>query len=247
MRTVSLPIERLIRFFQNRKMATMQQLKMVLGSEASMTVFRKLKQLDYISSCSHSGKYYTLKRIAKFDQRGLWIHRAVLFSSYGTLLETMRNIVEQSASGHTALELEKLLRVKPNESLLKLIDRKLIDRKKIAGNYVYLSTCRSVGIKQELSRNKLDGDSDLRKICPDVLMHELKAAIILFFSTLNEKQRRLYAGLESLKLGGAGKSVISELLGINKKTVSSGKQELLNNSLNVGTIRNPGGGRKKNK
>lgn len=76
-------------------------------------------------------------------------------------------------------------------------------------------------------------------------MNELKAGIIIFFSTLNEKQRRLYAGLESLKLGKSGDKIISDLLGVNIKTVNKGKHELLNNSVNVDTIRTKGGGRKK--
>ena len=36
------------------------------------------------------------------------------------------------------------------------------------------------------------------------MSHELQAAIILFFSVLDEKQRRLYAGLESQKFGHGG-------------------------------------------
>ena len=36
---------------------------------------------------------------------------------------------------------------------------------------------------------------------PDLAVEEAKATILLFLSMLNEKQRRLYAGLESLKLG----------------------------------------------
>ena len=82
---------------------------------------------------------------------------------------------------------------------------------------------------------------------PDVLMNEVKASIILFYCTLNEKQRRLYAGLESLKLGGGGDRVISKLLGLNIKTVTKGKKELLSNSINIDTTRSPGGGRKKKK
>ncbi len=34
---------------------------------------------------------------------------------------------------------------------------------------------------------------------------EVKAAMILFFSLLDEKQRRLYAGLESVRLGYGGR------------------------------------------
>ncbi len=114
----------------------MNQLKKALNSKSSMTIFRKLKQLDYLSSCSHSGKYYTLKHIPNFDQIGLWFHKSILFSLYCSLSETVRNLVEKSSDGYSALELEKLLKVKPNEVLLKLIDEKFILRKKIEGNYI---------------------------------------------------------------------------------------------------------------
>ena len=53
-----------------------------------MTVFRKLRQLSYLSSYSHRGKYYTLAEIARFDQLGLWSHHGALFSRHGTLLNT---------------------------------------------------------------------------------------------------------------------------------------------------------------
>jgi hypothetical protein len=45
---------------------------------------------------------------------------------------------------------------------------------------------------------------------PKILMNELKAALIIFLSTLNEKQRRLYAGFESLKVGHGGDKQIAE-------------------------------------
>ncbi len=38
----------------------------------------------------------------------------------------------------------------------------------------------------------------------EVSPNELKAAIVLFYSLLDEQQRRLYAGLESLRLGHGG-------------------------------------------
>ena len=75
-------------------------------------------------------------------------------------------------------------------------------------------------------------------------MHELKAALIIFLSTLNEKQRRLYAGYESLKIGHGGDKRIGELLDIDKKTVAKGRQELLGEKVEVDNIRESGGGRK---
>ena len=79
---------------------------------------------------------------------------------------------------------------------------------------------------------------------PEILMNELNAALIMFFSTLNEKQRRFYAGFESLKVGYGGDKQIAELLNIDRRTVAKGRIELLNDEVDLDTIREAGGVRK---
>ena len=73
---------------------------------------------------------------------------------------------------------------------------------------------------------------------------ELKAAIVLFSSMLDEKQRRLYAGLESLKLGYGGDQRIAEFIGMDPHTVAKGRRELVEQDLAIDRIRKAGGGRK---
>jgi hypothetical protein len=47
-----------------------------------------------------------------------------------------------------------------------------------------------------------------------------------FFESLNEKDRRRYAGLEASKLGHGGITYISEVLGCDRKTVNRGMDEI---------------------
>ena len=47
-----------------------------------------------------------------------------------------------------------------------------------------------------------------------------------FFESLNEKDRRRYAGLEASKLGHGGISYISEVLGCDRQTVCKGIDEI---------------------
>ena len=54
----------------------------------------------------------------------------------------------------------------------------------------------------------------------------LKVLIILFFSLLDEQQRRLYAGLEAHKFGHGGDRRIAEFFGLDAHTVARGRQEL---------------------
>jgi hypothetical protein len=69
---------------------------------------------------------------------------------------------------------------------------------------------------------------------------------LLFFSHLSEKDRRLFSGLEAVRLGIHGVKEVCSIYKIHPHTVRSGKKELLScNLLPNDQIRRPGGGRKK--
>ena len=70
-----------------------------------------------------------------------------------------------------------------------------------------------------------------------------QAAIVLFDSLLDEKPRRLSAGLESLKQGHGGDLRLAEILGLNEETVARGRRELLEGRVRTDRVRRPGGGR----
>ena len=52
-------------------------------------------------------------------------------------------------------------------------------------------------------------------------MEEAKAALMLLWTTLDERQRRLYAGLESAKIGHGGDEHVAEMFGIDRNTSTS--------------------------
>ena len=153
-------------------------------------------------------------------------------------------MIENSEYGLAAGELEKELYLKPNEILLKLVKNKSVSRKKLSGKYVYFSRDTRKSRRQELLRKESLATLHIGEMKPEVLVNELKAVLILFYSILNEKQRRLFAGLESIRMGRGGDTMIADLFGLNIKTVSKGKKELLRKDIITDTIRNFGGGRK---
>jgi len=232
-------------FLQNHKVATMLELKTALGTDVDMTVFRKLRELSYRTSYTHRGKYYTLDEIASFDNQGLWFFRSVGFSVYDTLVNTAKSLVEKSETGLSASELKGILNVEVKESLLQLFRKEQLHREKISGLYIYFSAEAFTRKKQVLLRRDREAEPDfsLDNLGSDLLAHELKAAIIIFFSSLDEKRRRLYAGMESLKLGYGGDSRIAELLRIDPHTVAKGRRELLDQDFEVERVRKKGGGR----
>ena len=126
-------------FLEDERVATLAQLKGALGTTGTMTVFRKLKAVGYLSSYSHRGQYYTLQEIPEFDEQGLWGWHSVWFSRYGNLVETAREFVEEADSGFTASELETILHVDCKRALLTLHRGKRVARARIGGVYVYLA------------------------------------------------------------------------------------------------------------
>lgn len=234
----------LLKYVIKTKIAVLEELKRLLKTQSRTTVFRKLKKLDYITSCSHKGKYYSLNSIAEYNEHGIWQYKSVIFSKYGTVKKTLEFLIENSSEGRAAFELSVILGVKVEDVLLDLIKSKRIIRKVISGKYVYYSKKPNQYKKQELTRKDSLQLRNQEKMNPDILMNGLKAALIIFFSTLNEKQRRLYAGFESLKAGRGGDELIADLLNLNIKTVSKGRKELLTQNVVVDTIREKGGGRK---
>ena len=142
--------------------------------------------------------------------------------------------------------MQRLLHVGVKEPLLKLYRQKRIDRKEVDGVYVYLSREKGQKRNQRLTREGRRvaveiGHSRLR----EELSQELNAAIILFFSLLDEKQRRLYAGLESHKLGRGGDRKVAQVLELDVHTVSRGRHELFASDVERERVRKKGGGRKR--
>ena len=172
------------------------------------------------------------------------------FSKYDTLSDTVQHFIDNSEKGFSARELDDILHVSTKEALLNSYKIGLLLRKRISGNYYYFSSKTSI-FQQQVN----DRENSLKSIASTEILKnatvpenatvpdKVKAAIILFFSILNEKQKRLYAGLESLKLGHGGDKIISELIGIDVHTVSKGRKELISGKIDNERIRCKGGGR----
>lgn len=230
---------------QRQKIATLAELKQALGTEVALTVLRKLKELDYLTSYSHGGRYYTLRDIARFNGDGLWSHNGAWFSRHGTLLATAQHFVELAPQGYFAQEIAAALHVQVHDALRQLVLRRQIARQSLTGLYLYTSTDAATRQRQLLSRRSNQAVPTLTDVARlQVAPEELQAAIILFYSLLDEQQRRLYAGLESLKLGRGGDHQLAEFLGLNSHTIARGRQQLLEQGVQFDRVRKTGGGRK---
>ncbi len=224
--------------FDQEKVLTLEAMKKALGTKVKMTVFRKLKTLSYRASYSHAGKYYTLDEIAEYDRHGLWNYRQVYFSKYGSLLNTIAAFVRASEAGYFAHELQELVQVRVHTSLRKLTASGDLRRENLAPGYLYLSPQTW---KAQLKRRKQMLEARAAGDKPSAIIQQAFGA---FLATLNEKQRRLYAGFEAMKLGRGGDSIIARQIGMNVKTIARGRRELTSQQITVDRVRQVGGGAK---
>jgi len=251
MRPLSFRSDELRSLLLRNKIATLGELKQALGTSVDVTVFRKLKPLDYLTSYSHRGRYYTLREIARFDNKGLWSQADVWFSRFGTLLATAEAFVNRSPRGYFADELALGLHVEVQDALHQLAQQYRVSRQIVSGRYLYTAVDRTLQRGQLLTRRTVESvPTVLAASALDASPEELKAStarafrILLFYSLLDEQQRRLYAGLESLKLGRGGDRQLADFLDLDPHTVGRGRQQLLAQDVELDRARRAGGGRK---
>jgi len=243
MRPVVYSADRLREAFRVAKVMTMDKIRDVLGWPTRMTAFRKLAALDYRGSYSHGGQYYTLNEIAEYGPLGLWSCDEVHFSEHGSLLDTIEHLVNGSLEGYFARELQALLHVRVHNPLARLCRDGRVNREQLGSEFLYVSTL--IGQKQIRRREEqiiqpaaepcLETEPMFGSVTDECLQALLSA--------LNEKQRRLYLGFESLKLGHGGDIRIARISGVNVKTVARGRAELQAGDVSMDRIRAAGAGR----
>jgi hypothetical protein len=152
------------------------------GTRSRMTVFRRLRQVGYLSSFTHSGRFYTLEHLPKFDEFGLWFHRDIGFSRAGTLKETVAVQVERAPEGRTHEELRHLLRVRAHNTLLDLLRKGRIGRERLRSVYLYVSSDPQRAAQQVAAREELRASlAEMLRVATDeevveVLVEALKEA-----------------------------------------------------------------------
>ena len=154
----------------------------------------------------------------------------------------MKTLVNGAPQGYFANELQEILHVEVKDPLLQLVEQRRLTRQPVKGLFLYCSPDTAVRRRQVLARQALSEipGSASAEVSPE----ELKASLVLFSSLLDEQQRRLYAGLESLKFGRGGDQKLAELLQLDAHTVARGRKELLAQEVEWDRVRKPGGGRK---
>jgi hypothetical protein len=167
-------LEILKELFMKKKVLTINEVICAIQTTTRMTAYKYMKSLGYLSSYTHSGRYYTLKNIPEFDKDGLWYFGDIGFSKHGTLMETILHLINHSTSGKTNSDLEKQQRVYVQNALLSLVKDKKISREQQDGVYVYFSADLETSRRQMKKRN----EKGCRKRLPEWIVAEILIEII---------------------------------------------------------------------
>ncbi|MCP3921075.1 MAG: hypothetical protein GY714_00670 [Desulfobacterales bacterium] len=180
------------KYFKKHKVADISELKKLLNTSSRMSIFRRLKMLEYCSSFSHAGKYYTLKDIPNFNNFKIWHYNDIGFSLHGNLKETVLSLIIYSEAGHTHRELENVIKVRVHNTLLNLVKEKKINREKFKVSYLYLSHENSKAKAQRA--NRIQQDQGIREsslppwIVIEVLVHIIRTNQIVIDSVVISEQ-----------------------------------------------------------
>ncbi len=128
------------KLLQSKKVMSLKQIRHKIPDRPRSSLFRDLNKVELLTSYSHAGQYHVLKSMVKFNSNGLWFYEQISFSKYGTLKNTLVEIISNSPTGMTQKELKTLLRIQVQNPLTLLIKSKLLQRRLLSEKvFVYLN------------------------------------------------------------------------------------------------------------
>jgi len=151
-------IDQVLKKFRTKKVMTVDEIETILNCSA-ITVRRYLNKWRAITSYNFNGGYYLLPDIPKFDEHGLWEYESIRFSQHGNLKKTIVRMVENSSGGLEALDIFNLLGLNSYFLLSHLVKASLLQRKKIAGVFVYFSVTKERINKQFGNRLEMGNEN----------------------------------------------------------------------------------------
>jgi len=140
--------------FRRRKILMLEEVAEVLHSSIH-TARRRLKEWRALTSYNQNGRYYALPEVPEFDGDGLWRCRGVFFSRYGTLKQTVVELITRSPAGLDSGEVGALLGLDPRSFLSAFAGHPQIVREKTQGRFVYYGAERCVCAEQQQRRGAL--------------------------------------------------------------------------------------------
>jgi hypothetical protein len=187
--------KKIIKLMNKKKIATMAEIRDKVPTSIS-TIRRALEKEGYLTSCSHNGVYYALKKEIKFDQNGLFMRNGIMFSCSGGLKQTILDKINNSKAGLSSSEISSVLGDSGKSVLSQLHVNDKVQSQVFGEKRYYFTAEKERRLEQITERIKL---YELECREDEKLSHE----IILFvmaqcFSTKNLPAKRIYNKLKNI-------------------------------------------------
>ena len=176
-----------------------------------------------------------MDELADYDAHGVWSYGDIRFSQFGTLTAIIVALVNQAYAGLFSSDLKQIVTLDVLPTLSRLTQAGRVSRISVGDRYLYCSSDAAIRRRQRRNRMRPPAITD-----PTFLRAEQSLLEIL-----DERQRRLYAGLESVRPGSGSDPEVAARLGMARATVTKGRKQLLSGDFERHRVRKPGGGRKR--
>ncbi len=217
MRPIKYHKKNLIDLLVKKKIITMQQLINETGC-SSTTALRHLKshKHGYLTSYNFNARYYTLADIPEFDNYGLWTFQDVRFSKYGSLTNTITQLIALSPKGLEIDEIETILSVNVAPIVTKLFQQGCINREKIGGTLFYFNHINAE-MEKQLKKRQNERREKISQLLPEP--ERIIAVLVDFIQHPQSQLFEIYHRLSTkgIKISRDEISVIFLYYNLNKK------------------------------
>jgi hypothetical protein len=182
------------------------------------TIFRRLESYEYLTSYNKNGSGITLKDIPEFNTMGLWKYEGFMFSKFGTLKNTVPQVVEKSEAGLSAGELQHILQVQVYHHVSLCVYNGTIFRDTTWRYPIYYSIKISQREKQQKARKLLIEESTHPSVPPiskDKIIKMLVIAVKYHIKSVEKLMLRLES--EGIKVSEKDVMWVFEKYEIEKK------------------------------
>ena len=185
--------------FAFKKILTVTELSEILQC-SQITVHRRLKEWDALTSYNKNGCYYTIRTIPEFDKNGIWQHRDIYFSRYGTLKNTVVALASKSMKGMNHAELQEILGLNPKCFMARFKELSGVKKERYKNYIIYFSG--NSGKYEAQKRNRFPPEPAASELPPDAhaiiilveLIHHPGMSIDELTAQLEKKGNEIKAG-----------------------------------------------------
>lgn len=202
-RNLNYSLQNAINGFNRKRVLTLKDVALLIR-RSTHTARRALKLLNAFTSYNKNARYYTLPEIPQFSETGLWYWKDVYFSRFGTLKNTIIELVQRSVAGLNSTEIGNLVKIDPRTFLSAFATRSGLIREKIQGSFVYFSsdpTVRSAQRQQRVNTeilNKMPSQAESIAILVEVIKNPSQSTNNLCIKLRRQNYHVTPAMVESL-------------------------------------------------